>query len=77
MTDKKHQLFRQFFGALLILATSLLQAQNATGPAKAKSTFVIPTDINGLKTIIAAPTKTKPIKAAIFHCFNSGASTVK
>ena len=54
-------------GGLLVVAVGL-HAQTATFKAKAKApAFVIPPDINGLKKIIAAPERTKPLKIAIFE----------
>jgi hypothetical protein len=44
-----------------------VQAQSAPVQSKGKAPpFVIPPDINGLKTIIAAPENTKPLRVAIF-----------
>jgi hypothetical protein len=60
---------RLVFTALLLGAALNLHAETpeAEPPAKAKAPpFVIPPDVNGLKTIIAAPEKTKPLKVAIF-----------
>ncbi|MSU48793.1 MAG: biofilm PGA synthesis protein PgaB [Opitutus sp.] len=58
---------RLVLSALLLAAAFPLQAQPATkkSPAKAPA-VVIPPDINDLKTVIAAPEKTKPLKVAIF-----------
>jgi hypothetical protein len=51
------------FVLVLFLVSALeLSAQTS----KAKAPFVIPPDVNGLKTIIAAPEKTRPLKVAIF-----------
>ena len=65
----KTQLTRHFILTALLLGSTLaLQAQTTEAPPKPKAPpFVIPPDINGLKTIIAAPAKTKPIKVAIFQ----------
>lgn len=53
---------------LLLGAGDTLQAQaTADQPKKKSPPFVIPPDINGLKTIIAKPTQTKPIKVALFN----------
>jgi hypothetical protein len=53
--------------ALLPGSTNTLQAETtASAPKKKAPAFVIPPDINGLKTIITPPEKTKPIKVAIF-----------
>ncbi len=52
--------------AWLILSQAL-PAQTPAPKAQPEPTpFVIPADINGLKTIIAAPSKTQPIKVAIY-----------
>ena len=65
--------FRLILPALMLWAASHIQAQTAAGKPKAKAQpFVIPADINGLRTIIAAPAKTKPLKVAIFE--GNGAS---
>ena len=59
--------FRLILSALLLGAASTLQAQTTESTPKPKAPpFVIPADINGLRTIIAAPAKTKPLKVAIF-----------
>ena len=59
---------RLIFSALLLGATLPLQAQNAEPKPTAKApAFVIPADINGLKTIIAPPAKSKALKVAIFE----------
>ncbi len=51
-----------------LLALSCLHAEDpAPAASSKKKTFVIPEDINGLKTVIAAPEKTKPLKVAIFN----------
>jgi hypothetical protein len=53
--------------ALMLGAVFPLQAQPAESKPTAKApTFVIPADINALKTIIAAPARTKPLKVALF-----------
>ena len=58
---------RLLLPALLLGAAFTLHAQTTETKPKPKAPpFVIPADINGLKTIIAAPAKTKPIKIAIF-----------
>lgn len=60
-------LFRHALGVLLLAAAVTGQSSAAESKTKAKSTtFVIPPDVNGLKTIIAAPEKTKQLKVAIF-----------
>ena len=65
--------FRLILPALLLGAAFTLHAQNTeTKPKAKKPAFVIPADVNGLKTIIAAPVKTKPLKVAIFN--GTGAS---
>jgi hypothetical protein len=52
----------------LLVLTQPVHAQTAEStPAEKAKTFVIPPDINGLKTIIAPPAKTKPVKVAIFN----------
>ena len=59
---------RIILSTLLLGATSTLHAQTTETKPKPKAPpFVIPADINGLKTIIAAPAKTKPLKVAIFE----------
>ena len=59
--------FRVIVSALLLGTAFTLHAQTTETKPKPKAPpFVIPPDINGLKTIIAAPAKTKPIKVAIF-----------
>ena len=61
-------LFAVVFLSTPVLSPSL--ATDAPAPVTAKpkaKTFVIPPDINGLKTIIAPPDKARPIKVAIFN----------
>ncbi len=82
---------RRILTALTLGATLTLQAQTTettpTAPAGKASTtetkpkskappFVIPPDINGLKTIIAAPAHTKPVKVAIFEGKGAGAGGI-
>ena len=56
-----------YLAALLLGAVGTLQAQTtAVEPRKKSVPFVIPPDINGLKTIIAAPEKTKAGKGRVF-----------
>ena len=66
----KTRLFRRLLLATLLLgAAFLIQAQTVENKQKAKTKaapFVIPPDINGLKTIIAAPSKSKALRVAIF-----------
>lgn len=70
---KTIQSIRLIFALLLLGATDTIQAQTADDKPKTKKTpFVIPADINGLKTIIAPPAKTKALNVAIFE--GSGAS---
>jgi hypothetical protein len=53
---------------LLLLWPRLTQAQDTESKSAPKANaFAIPPDINGLKTIIAPPAKTKPVKVAIFN----------
>lgn len=53
--------------AILLGAAFTLSAQDTEStPRTKKPPFAIPPDINGLKTIIAPPAKTKPLKVAIF-----------
>jgi len=52
--------------ALFMGATLQAQTTTTTKPKTKAPPFVIPPDINGLKTIIAAPDKLKPLKIAIF-----------
>jgi GMP synthase-like glutamine amidotransferase len=60
--------FRLILPALLLGVAFTLHAQTTeTKPKAKKPAFVIPADVNGLKTIIAAPAKTKPLKVAIFE----------
>ena len=59
---------RLLLSAMLLVTTGTLRAQTvASEPSKKAPPFVIPPDINGLKTIIAAPAKMKPIRVAIFN----------
>lgn len=51
---------------LLWVAPHFVHAQDPETKTDAKA-FVIPPDINGLKTIIAPAAKTKPVKVAIFN----------
>ncbi len=67
----KNRIISQYLVAALLLGASLtLSAQTPEAKPKAKSkakeAFVIPPDVNGMKTIIAAPEKTKPLKVVIF-----------
>lgn len=66
--------------ALLFGASAPLPALTAATTPKPKAPpFVIPPDINGGKTIIAPPAKSKPLKVAIFDgkgAFNSGIENV-
>ena len=74
---KKHPSFRIAVSALLLGVALPLHAQTTETKPPAKATaFVIPADINGLKTIIAAPAKTKPLKVAIFDGKGAGASGI-
>lgn len=64
--------------ALLLAGSAVLHAETK-GTTKSKAnapTFVIPPDINGLKTIIAPPAHTKAIKVAIFDGKGAGASGI-
>ena len=62
---------------LLLGASGTLRAQTTADEPKKKSVpFVIPPDINGLKTIIAPPAHPKPIKVAIFDGKGAGASGI-
>ncbi len=64
---------RVLFSCFLLGSPLTLQAQTAASKAMVKApAFVIPPDINGRKTIIAGPEKTKPLKVAIFD--GTGAS---
>jgi hypothetical protein len=68
---------RPLLTALILGAALTLQAQTTESIAKVEAPpFVIPPDINGMKTIIAAPTKTKPIKVAIFDGKGAGNSGI-
>lgn len=59
----KKQLGLLFYAGVCLLGS----ASDLSGQTpKPKVPFVIPPDVNGLKTIIAPPLKTKPIKVAIF-----------
>jgi len=65
---KKTLFVRLVLSGVVLVAAVGLQAQTVTVKAKAKApAFIIPPDINGLKTIIAAPASTKPLKIAIFE----------
>ena len=69
----KPSLARFLVATLLFGAAITLHAQTSADEPKKKSPpFVIPPDINGLKTIIAPPAKTKPVKVAIFHGKGAG-----
>jgi hypothetical protein len=58
---------RLILSILLFWTAFPLQAQDAESEPKAKkAAFSIPPDVNGLKTIIAPPSKTKLLKVAIF-----------
>ncbi len=65
---KKLLILRLLAPAFLLGASVIVSAQTpeAKPKAKAKTSFVIPPDVNGMKTIIPAPEKTKPLKVAIF-----------
>lgn len=66
--------FRLIFSLLLLGAAHTIQAQAPEAKPQAKQpAFVIPPDINGLKTVIAPPVKTKPLRVAIFE--GKGASS--
>jgi Biotin-protein ligase, N terminal len=68
---------RLIFPALLLGAAFTLHAQTTETKPKPKAPpFVIPADINGLKTIITAPAKTKPLKVAIFDGKGAGSSGI-
>jgi type 1 glutamine amidotransferase len=56
------------FTALLAFAAPL-PAQTAAPetPKPKRAPFVIPPDINGYKTIVAAPTQTRPVKVALYQ----------
>jgi len=57
-------------GASAVLPWSAQAQEQATQTAPKK--FVIPPDINGLKTIVAAPETTRPIRVAIYDGPGSG-----
>lgn len=61
--------FRRLALALLVSAlasaTTVRAQEEPAAPATAK-TFVIPPDINGLKTIITPPANTRPLRIAIY-----------
>lgn len=65
-----NQPFLSFILTVVIpLSGTLASAAEAEVPkskAKAPAPFVIPPDVNGMKTIIAPPEKTRPLKVAIF-----------
>ncbi|MEQ1850259.1 MAG: BPL-N domain-containing protein [Chthoniobacteraceae bacterium] len=68
---------RLILPALLLGSALTLHAQTTETKPKPKAPpFVIPTDINGLKTIITAPAKTKPLKVAIFDGKGAGNSGI-
>ena len=70
---KSSSSLRLILPALIFGAALTLQAQTTETKPKPKAPpFVVPPDVNGLKTIIAAPAKTKPLKVAIFN--GTGAS---
>jgi GMP synthase-like glutamine amidotransferase len=59
--------FRLVLSLVLLTIPVAFPAHSAeTKPKEKTAPFVIPPDINGLKTIIAPPKKTKPLKIAIF-----------
>jgi glutamine amidotransferase-like uncharacterized protein len=60
--------------AAIVLPSALI-AQDEPASAASK-VFVIPPDINGLKTIVAAPATTRPIRIAIYDGPGSGDSGV-
>jgi Uncharacterized conserved protein len=62
--------------ALLSSAITPARAQNASASSSAKP-FVIPPDINGHKTIVAAPVTTRPIRIAIYDGPGSGDSGIE
>ncbi len=58
---------KPFIKHLLILAAfGHLVSLSAQDEETSKSKFVVPPDVNGMKTIIAAPKKTRPIKVGIY-----------
>jgi hypothetical protein len=62
------RIFHYFLAPLLVTSSLLLHGQTPESPAKTKAkSFVIPPDINGQKTVIAPPVKSKPVKVAIFN----------
>jgi hypothetical protein len=63
MRTRRYIITALFLGMALTL--SALTTETKPKP-KAPAPFVIPPDVNGLKTIIAMPEKTKPLKVAIF-----------
>ncbi len=71
MTRMKTRHTQWFLIGTLFLSTSLtLKAETSKVKpkwvSKAPAPLVIPLDLNGMKTIIAPPVKTRPIKVAIF-----------
>jgi type 1 glutamine amidotransferase len=54
------------YSLLFLPALADSQTPESQPKVKAKS-FVIPPDINGLRTVITPPAKTKPVKVAIFN----------
>jgi hypothetical protein len=63
---KRFLVFATIHLLLMLYVTVYAQTAESTPKPKAK-TFVVPPDINGNKTIIAPPAKTKPVKVAIFN----------
>ncbi|MDB6073161.1 MAG: biofilm synthesis protein PgaB [Verrucomicrobiaceae bacterium] len=51
---------------IAVTAASAQSPETKTAPKAKAPPFVVPPDINGLKTIVAPPQATKPIKVAIF-----------
>lgn len=62
----KKSIARHLILSVLVLGSAFTLHAQTIAPKPKAAPFVIPPDINGLKTIIAAPVKTKPIKVAIF-----------
>lgn len=65
---------RRLLAACAALLATALRAQEEPAPSAG---FVIPPDINGLKTIVAAPQTTRPVRIAIYDGPGSGDSGVE
>lgn len=60
----------------MILGVTAMHAETKSAPKTKAPAFVIPADINGLKTIVPPPSNTRPIKVAIFEGKGAGSSGI-